>query len=144
MNEYVIAAIPPEVLDLAWPEAAPFIKLATDISHNEATVETVRKRVYEGSAILLVVYKEGKIIAAITGEVREFDTGVRALFWPIVGGREMDLWFEPMYEAMLTVAKSAGCTEMRGIAVRNGWLKRLKNYGWEEVSISVRCPIEQE
>jgi hypothetical protein len=141
---YTIAAIPEELLELAWPEAAPHIKKATDLSHGEATVETVKKRVFEGSAILLVVYKEGKIIAAITGEVREFDTGVRALFWPIIGGTEMDLWFDPMYDAMLTVAKAMGCTEMRGIAVRNGWLRRLRNYGWEEVSISVRCPVEQE
>jgi hypothetical protein len=144
MSEFTIAIIPVDCVEAAWPRASVFIKMATDLSHGEASTDTVKERCLSGDAILLTVFKGTEMYGAITGEVRTFDTGVSALFWPIVGGKDMELWFDEMYHAMLEVAKASGCDEMRGIAVRNGWLRRLKSLGWEEVSTSVRCPIIKE
>jgi hypothetical protein len=53
----------------------------------------------------------------------------------------MGAWFEQYVLVMRAIAKDLNCTEVRGCAVRNGWLRYLKGLGFEKISSTVRLKL---
>lgn len=143
MSEYVIAALPLTSIEQHWAELEPIIDSVVSHSYGEATTEVARAQMIKGNLLTLVVCKEGKIIATALLEVRTFDTGVKALFIPVFGGVNMEEWADDMMEVLNAVAKDFGCTQLRGIGARQGWIRRLqhKDYGWKELNVTIGCDV---
>lgn len=138
---YTIAAIPIPLLDVVWPKCEPILKRATDLSHGETTTNIAYQKILNGHTLLLTVVDEGEIIACVTAEVRTFDSGLKALFLPLVAGDDMDGWIEQIYNISILLAKEHGCGEVRGICVRKGWSRKLKPLGWEDCHTVMRYKI---
>lgn len=141
---YTISAVPVTMLDLVWDRAAPLLKLPIDLSADELTLDSVYQRIKSGNTLLLTVSNGPDIIAVVTAEIRSFDTGMKALYLPLIGGTDMENWFDRMHDIAAAIAKDFDCQELRGIAVRKGWLRVLKDKGWSEVSTIVKYPLGGE
>lgn len=140
VDQPTIAAIPVNLIDVVWPQAEPLLKKAIDLT-NEVTLESVYSRLKSGDDLLLTVSKGPDIIAAITLEIRTFDSGVKALWLPLVGGDMMAEWMDRVLEVSEAIAKDFSCGELRGIAVRKGWMRKLAPLGWEEVCTIVKKTV---
>ena len=141
MSKYTISAIPCTLVELLWPQLEPHIQRATDLVPFETYTAAIKERLLSADTMALTVSIGTDIIAVITLEVREFDTGNKALFMPIVGGNEMFEWFDQCMSVIEAIAKDMGCQELRGLAARSGWMRVLKDKGWSEVYVTVRRPL---
>lgn len=137
----IIAAVPLTMIDLIWDRVEPILALPVAKAHWELTLEAIKDKLKRGEALLMTVSRGSHIIAAATIEVRTFDTGNKALYIPLVGGTEMDSWMHRFLDICKAIAKDFGCEELRGIAVRKGWLRKLCDLGWEEVSVTIKCKV---
>jgi hypothetical protein len=143
MVNYQITPVPQTLIEFLWPQIEGFIQSVVDVSHDEVTVESIKSRLIEGSSLLLVTSRLGEIIAATMIEIRTFDSGIKALYIPVVGGTEMDNWSDQFFRIVHAIAKDFGCRELRGLAARKGWVRKLKDKGWEEVCINMRCMVQE-
>lgn len=144
VNDYIISAIPVTLIDVVWPQVEPLLMMPIDVSHGECDIEVIYQQLKNGNILLLTVSDGPDIIAVMTLEVRVFDSGLRTLYVPLIGGTDMEKWLSRAMSIVKAIAKDFDCTELRGVAVRKGWLRVLKNAGWEEVSTTVKCHIGGE
>lgn len=137
----VVSAVPCTLIDLLWEKVSAILARPIALAHNEVTIDSTYKKLKSGESMLMVVSRGEYVLAAATLEVRELESGLRALYIPLVGGVEMDNWMERFLLICKAIAKDLNCTELRGIAVRKGWLKKLNSFGWEEVSTMIKCKV---
>lgn len=141
-GEYVISAIPVEMLDIIWPLVTEHLERVVEVSHGEITLESLYKDFTAVNSILLTISRGSDIIAVNTLSIRVFGSGIRALFIPVTGGNELEGWIDQFLDVAKSIAKEHDCTELRGIAVRRGWLKKLEPRGWETLHQIVRYELE--
>ena len=142
LARFKIAALPVTLIELLWDRLEPFIDNVVRYSHNEATTETAKEQMLAGNVLTVVVCEDQEIIALTLLEIRTFDTGEKALFIPIFGGSKMAEWTDQMLNVLHAIAKDFGCTQLRGIGARKGWVRYLKTKGWEEYSVTVGCEVK--
>lgn len=53
----------------------------------------------------------------------------------------MNEWMDRFLDIVKAIAKDFNCTELRGIAARKGWMRKLKPLGWSEVSTIIKCDV---
>lgn len=142
-NKYAISVVPKPLLGVVWPLCIEHIQKAVDKAPEEVSVESTEKKLLLGNALLVAVSEGPDVVAANTLEVCTYDTGHKALFIPIVGGTGWDEWGHDFLVLAKCIAKDYGCTELRGMSVRPGWLRKLNKEGWEEVHTIIKCKIEE-
>lgn len=140
-DRLIIAAVPPTMVPLIWDKVIPHISKPIELSHGEVTLESIKRRLEIGEAMLITVSRGTELIAVNTVEVQEAESGLRTLAIPLIGGSEMDKWMDRFLEIVKAIAKDLGCSELRGIAARKGWMRLLAPKGWEEVSTIIRCDV---
>lgn len=146
MNEvgkYIIAAVPATMIELVWDKVEPHLQRVVDRAHNEITMDSVKARLVSGNALLVTISQDDEIVAINTMEVRVMESGLRTMYIPITGGGDLDTWMDEFLEIAKAIARDYNCTELRGLAVRRGWLKKLEQHGWENVEMIIRCPVEE-
>ena len=139
---YHFAVIPTNLIEVMWDKIEPHVQRVVDASAGEITAETVKQKALEDKSSIVVVCKGNQIIAVNTVEVCTYDSGMKALLIPVVGGTEA---FEcgPAFLAECNqLAKSLGCSEMRGFSTRESWKRVLKNYGWYESHFVIKRDVE--
>jgi len=141
-DEIVISAISADKIDLIWPLVEHHLQRVVDVAHGELTLYSIKGRLQDGMSILITINKGSEIIAVNTLEIRDFDSGLRALFIPITGGDYLDEWKDMFLDVAKSIAIEHGCDELRGIAVRDGWLRKLKPDGWEPLHQIIRYKLE--
>jgi len=141
-DDYMISAVPIPLLEVIWPRCIEHIQRVVDRAHGEISLDSVKARLLRGDALLITISKGTDIVAVNTMEVRNFETGTKAMFIPITGGRDLDEWMPRFLEVAKAIAREHGCNELRGLSVRPGWLRKLSKYGWETVHTVIKCKIE--
>ena len=129
------------MIDLIWDQVEPLIQLVKEKAPDDIDINTIYNDLKNCEKLLVIVSRGSKIIAVNVLEIRTLDTGIKFLSIPIIGGSELDDWAEDFMKIAIAVAKDFGCTELRGFAVRKGWLTKLKPFGWEEMFTTLRCKI---
>lgn len=137
-----MALVPVTLVEVLWAQMEPHLQRVVDVAHDEVTLESVKNRLLRADSVAVVVCLEEDIVAVNLLEIRTFDSGVKAMYIPVVGGNYMDEWADQFLEIAKAIAKDFGCRELRGLAARKGWLRYLANKGWEEVNISLRCMLD--
>lgn len=141
MSEYSISVVAPAFVDIIWDQVLPHLQRVVDVAHGEMTCDSVKKRLQSGDSVLVTISKGSEIVAINTLEIRVMDSGLRALFIPITGGNEMFKWKDDFQAMAIKMAKFYNCTELRGLAVREGWMDVLKPMGWEHVHEVIKLEI---
>jgi len=144
MSDISIAAITSENIPAIWSRVEKLLQKVADVSHGELTLDIIRAELMSGKCLLVTVSRGSDIVAVNTLEIHTFKTGIKALYIPITGGDELDEWLGEFLEKVKSIARDYGCTEIRGKAVRNGWIRKLKPYGWEPVHTVIHCPVEYD
>ena len=140
MSEFTIAAIPCKSIDMIWPVAAPFIEAAIEYSNDELNIFAMKKALLERELILITVNDDHKMIAALTVNKEQFQSGKRVLTLVAIGGARMKEWLHKVDEVLCTVCREEGCTEMYLIG-RPGWIKLLRPLGFETIHTVVSKKI---
>ena len=140
---YVIGAVPANMIDLIWDRVEPLIKTVEEKAPDDISLEVVRERLLSGNNLLVTVSSGPEIIAVNVIDIKELDTGMKILYIPITAGTDMENWIKEFLDIAKAIALDHGCDELRGMAVRDGWLKKLKPYGWEPMFTTVRCKVEK-
>ena len=136
---FVLAAIPSVILNVVWDKIEPILQRVIKVSNNELTAEGIYKRALSGESLIVAVCLNTEIVAVTVLNVVTFDTGLRAMYVPIVGGKYMNEWVDESMLVAKAIAKDYNCTELRGFAVRKGWLRRMKE--WKTVSTIIKCDV---
>ena len=141
VDDLVVGAIPVNAVELVWEKVEPLVRMVEQKAPYDIDVGIVKERLLMGQTMLITISRGSEVIAINIVDVKMLDTGVKALFIPITAGREMELWLDRFMEIAIAIAKDHGCSELRGLASRDGWLRKLKPYGWEPVFTTIRCDI---
>jgi len=131
---HTINHVPKNLVPFIWPRVAKLFEKSIELACGECTENTEYDKLMTGRTSLFIVQdKDFNISLAFTTHVMEYDTGLRAMYIPMMGGTGLDSLCHIFMPAAIGIAKINKCTEIRGMSVRNGWLRKLKKYGWESV-----------
>lgn len=139
-KDFIIGAVPATMINLIWDKVKPLIDLVVDKS-DDVDVTIVKERLESGENMLVAIMRDQDIIAVNVLDIRLTDTGIKYLSIPITGGSELDAWVGDFLQIAEAIAKDYGCSEIRGVAVRDGWLRKLKPYGWKPLYTAIRYKI---
>ena len=140
-KNYTILVVHASMINLIWHQVEPIVNRVVEKAPYDMNMEKIRERLVSGEDALMTISDGPIIIGVVVLTVRTLDSGVRVLLLPVVGGDDIDNWMDDGFIIVFAIAKQHGCTELRGLSARKGWLKKMSNYGWEEVFTTVRCPI---
>ena len=122
--------MPPfDELALRWRDIEPLVRMATDRTAGCFEPVDALQLAMSGSWRLWIVEKtdgafwpgnEDEIIAIATTEVRQFPR-MRVCDIPLIAGREMAEWVEPLLEALKAHARQFECARLTASG-RPGWL----------------------
>ena len=141
MDSLNISAIPITLIEVVWDRCVPHISRVVERSHGELSLESVKGTLLSGNSMLITISDGSDIIAVNIVQVRTMDTGLKCLYIPITGGDRLDEWMPRFLEVAKAIGKDLECTELCGLAVRRGWMKKLAPQGWEFVHEVIRCSI---
>ncbi len=141
-NDLIITPIPISLVDFVWDECKPILNKVVRLAEEEISLKTIREALLRGDQLMIAVLDKNKIVAVNILETLTFATGLRVLNIPIVAGERMSEWAERFLNICTILAKDDNCTELRGMAVRKGWGKFLKQFGWDDHFVVMRCPIK--
>jgi hypothetical protein len=139
----VIAMVPPSMIDFVWSKCLPHLETVAQKAPNDICIDTIHDRLLAGDILLAAILDGDEVVAVNTLEVETMDTGDKILYIPITGGSRMDEWMERFLEIAHGIAKVHNCIELRGLAVRKGWLRKLSDYGWEEHFVTIKCKVKE-
>lgn len=139
----VIALVPPTMVDFIWPKCLPFFEMVKEKAPEDVGIETVYNRIMSGDTMLAAVLEGDEVIAINTLEIKELDSGNKILFLPIIGGARTKEWEDRFIELAHGIARVNNCIELRGMAVRKGWLRKLSSYGFEEHFVTLKCKVKE-
>lgn len=140
-DKIIISTVPCGMINFIWDKVSPFINMVEEKSPEDIVEKVVKEQLSRGNQVLVIIYRNHDIIAINVLEIRTLDSDVKVLYIPITAGAEMELWLDDFLKIAIKIAKDQNCIELRGLAVRNGWLRKLKPYGWDELFTTIRYKI---
>lgn len=146
MSSYNFVIVPPGLYEYMQYDVEPLLQEVVDIAPLELSIDSIKNNVLSGNVLLIAVMKKDVIVAVLTLEIRTFDTGHKVLVVPITAGsdmvnREDGGWGLAFNQLIIQYAKDNGCVEIRGIAARRGWMRRLEPLGWKEVHTTIAYEV---
>lgn len=116
------------MIPVVWAQFEHFIQKVVNVSSGELSMDSVHESMVQGKCVVIIVIKGKEIIGVNTIEIFTFNSGLKALYVPIIGGKEIDKWGVDFFCMCKDYAKQVGCTEIRGLAARAGWLRKLAQH----------------
>jgi len=138
-----IAAVPIQMVELIWDKCVPHLVRVIDKAPNDINLESIKKNLLSGQTLMVTICDSGDVIAVNIMETCTYETGHKVMFIPIVGGDRLEEWMKDFLDIAHQIAREYGCQELRGMAVRKGWEKVLKSYGWHSVHTILGCDVKQ-
>lgn len=127
-----VELIHPDLALKHWGEIYPLLDLAVAESNGEISEDSLKEAINLGHALVVAVYDDLELLAAIALEVITFSTGKKVLNIQLAGGTGMDLWYHQVDECCRLIAKSRDCQEIY-IVGRKGWQRQLKQIGYQPI-----------
>lgn len=140
VNNFKIAALPQTFIEPVWHLIEPHIARVTEIVDDETTPMHIKEKALIGEVLIITISEGDKIIAALTADIRTYDTGMKALHLPHLGGDKFFQWRDQLNIVVNAIAKDFDCQQLR-IVGRRGWVKALKDLGWEEQYVVLKKDI---
>ena len=140
-DKYFVTLVPPTLIEYTWPKAVPHLQRILAHDRGEVNLDVVKQKAMRAEVNLFLVTEGEDVIGAITTEFKVFDSGKMVLYVPMLAADFLDDWIMAAIEYGKKFAKSVGCTEIRGTGARKGWVKMLKQYGFEEAYVTVSLDI---
>ena len=139
----IVALVPRTMVEYVWDECTPFLEMVLAKAPEDIGLDKVYNRCLSGDTMLVIITDGSEIIAVNTLEVRELDSGNKILFLPIIGGSRTEEWQDRFIDLAHEIARHHDCIELRGMAVRKAWLRKLSRYGFEEHFVTLKCKVKE-
>lgn len=136
-----IGAPTSEQIRACWDIILPLLEKGMSYSHGEIDADSVFTKLMNKELNLLVAFENQAIVAALTLEQFQFDTGKRVLNIQLAGGDSLDKWFVQMDELINGIAKQYNCSEVYIIG-RKGWSKKLNHLGYNEAHVVLHKEVK--
>lgn len=134
---------PSNMVEAVWCQISGLLEPVVALSHGETSLDTILEDLISGNQGLIVVTDGPEVVAAITTQFRDFDTGKRVLYMPNVGGVRMSEWLDELIVILKRMAAQGGASEIRGYMARKGWSKVLMDdRDWDPVYQVMSCKVE--
>lgn len=128
-DKILFSAIPAPMIPILWDDIEPFLLMALEHSNGELDIDILRERIMSQEMLVVLVNVGDVIKAALTVEIRNFDTGKNTMILTTGGGTDMHLWIDEFSQLADDLARDKNCDEIYIIG-RPGWKKVLKDYGF--------------
>lgn len=138
MAETRLTLVDPENIDEAWLKAAPFLLPAIQMG-DELTPEQVRDGIASGD-MQLAVFENGSAYLAMVTDGVTYPNGRKTMRILHAGGRGLDAVLADGMAMIQGAARASGCCAVELIG-RDGWLKKLADYGFRKKAIWMECEI---
>lgn len=139
MNGVIVKPILPGYVSQEWPEAKPFIEKAVPYAHGEVTIAHLEEALMNGLTRLITIREDGVMIAAVILSIHHYPAK-KVCQVSYAGGDGMDKWAKQGFPVVIEVARAAGAKSIL-VQGRRGWLRELKQYGFEEYSTLIGMEI---
>lgn len=128
------SVVPPAMIPVIWSDIVWYLEKVVRVSSGELSLDSVYQSMIEGKCVTIIVIDGQQIIGINTVEIFTFNSGLKALYIPIIGGERIDEWGVEFFNICKDYAKQVGCTELRGLAARAGWMRKLasKDLKWKK------------
>lgn len=136
--DYQFTIVPIPLISHIWDKVLPLIEDVVDKAPDDLNADNCLDSLLSFNSILVTVTKGNELIAVNTLRIQELESGTKALYIPITSGTELEGWMPKFLEFAEGLGKEYGCSELRGLAARKGWQRKLKPHGWEEVFTTIR------
>jgi hypothetical protein len=144
MSKYRFEVLHPYTIISKWEELLPHIERIVKKNNEEFTTESIKGRAVSGNGLMIAIYDGDSIVAVATVEVVVYDSGLRSLLIPVLVGAEVVGWGEELLGLCKDIAVQLSCTELRAMSIRNGWMKLLKDFGWQEKHAVIVMSLEDK
>lgn len=135
MGQVVIFVVRDSNIDQWWDKALPFVNKALEKGQGQYDAEDVRSMIEEGFGVMILAYIDGDIVAAMVSILDEFPL-IRQMTILLMGGDNSDEWFDETMKAFAEIA-SEQQADVITVHGRRGWVRKLKQYGYEEIHTTV-------
>lgn len=139
-----IVQVHANMIELIWDKVVPHLDRVIERAADDLTRDAVKGRLLAGHNLLVAITENDAIIAINILNVDVLDTGKKVLFISITGGDRLDEWMAPFLTEADNIARSLGCFEVRGSAVRKGWLRKVESYNWSESFTVIKHTVGEE
>jgi hypothetical protein len=144
MKRFRFEVLHPYTILKIWDALLPHIERVVAIGHGEFSADSIKQRIMNNMGLMVAVYDGATIVAINTAEVVTYDSGLKSLLVPIFAGDGLREWGEDWLELHKDMAIEFGCSEVRGLAIRDGWIRLLKDYGFSETYAVITMPVGEE
>ena len=132
MSEYTVTVVPRRMLDFVWDQCEPLIERVAKRAPDDIVTAITKQNLFNDAQRLIIISKGDSIYACHVLDVRTLDSGKNVLYISISAGEDMEEWLDDFHQLCEAIAKEHNCIELRGLACRKGWMKKLQPYGWSE------------
>ena len=139
-NGLTFGAVPPEHVDLVWPEAKTLLASAIATADGKFDPSDIKDSLDSGALLLWIAADNMTPVAAITTRIVRYPQ-CRALAMDWIGGSRMREWLPQAHETLLRYAKQNDCTHLEGYG-RKAWGRWLRRFGWRPDYIAYRMDID--
>jgi len=142
LGELTIGACPPNLIGLLWDQVEALILDVVEKAPDDISVSHTKKQLEAGEVLLVTISDGAELVAINVLNVSTLDTGLKVLYIPITSGTRMDEWLDDFMVVAHQMAKDYECTQIRGLSVRKGWLKKLEDHHWSECFTTIKCDVK--
>jgi len=136
----IVCAIDAERIDEVWPLVEPHITIGVEAARGELTVYGVHQALVDGDMLLLMVYQDRKVIAALGLDITVHMSGKRTIGVTVCAGSQLDEWMVDIIEALDQLGAEMKCDAVVIIG-RPGWTKKLAEHGYSRAYVAMSKEI---
>jgi hypothetical protein len=142
MSDVKVFAVPVDLLDAVWGDAARWLKPAVDRSNGRSSIGDTYSDIESGNSVLWMVRRSDVPVGYYTTRVAQYP-GCKAMVLDWIGGSGIASWMNDTIEAMRKHAEHNNCTHIE-FTGREGWGRLLKNTGWQQEYVCYRMELKDE
>lgn len=135
------AIVPPVLVDMFWHGVKHFIVAALEHGNDESTIEGIYSDLIADRCGLFICTESNEYLCAAILRRFDYPNGKIVMCVSQLGGIGIDEWLNLIYVDLVQVAKSMGATDVY-IHGRDGWGKKLKEYGFNKVYTTFAMKVE--
>ena len=136
---YEFASLTPQQTVQYWPVLGPIIDRALENDYDQTTSHQVLGKILVNELTLIVVQKDGKIIAAMTIEYVNFKEKICHCM--TFSGDDMEGWVDEFIDIWRKLGAEIGCRYL-SIKGRKGWQRYAKRFGFKHAYTQMYIDLE--
>lgn len=126
-------------LPAMWPSMTGFLQAACDYDpEGKVTIGGLYDDCLDGHSIAVVFWDDSDVMVGAS-VVTASDAKIgRYLFVRVLGGDfGSDVWLDHAHAVFSGIARASGCSDGIMLCGRPGWIRKLKNWGFREVLVTM-------